>query len=100
MTSVSTERLLVLANRAGIPIFQIDQTNLAQILPQLDTFTIVKQNITNFVNAGFIAVVPQRNQQVNSWRGMGWIVADPTTGSAGVIPGTPYLILDVGVVAP
>ncbi len=81
MTSISTERLLVLANRAGIPIFQIDQTNLAQILPQLDTFPIVKQNITDFVNAGFIAVVPQRNQQVNDWRGMGWIVADLNTGS-------------------
>ncbi len=42
----------MLANRAGIPIFQIDQTNLAQILPQLDTFAIVKQNITDFNNRG------------------------------------------------
>lgn len=53
------------------------------MLPQLDTFDIVKQNIIDFVNAGFIAVVPQRNQQVNDWLGMGWIVADPATGSAG-----------------
>ncbi len=36
--AVSTERLLTLANRSAIPIFTIDATNIATILPQLDTF--------------------------------------------------------------
>lgn len=34
-------------------------------------------------DAGFIAVAPQRNPRSNDWLGMGWIVAHPTTGSAG-----------------
>jgi len=83
LPSVSTIKLLVLANRQGIPVFTVDRSNLAQILPQLDTFPIVKENISDFVNSGFIAVVPQRNQRFFNWLGTGWIVFDPNTGSAG-----------------
>jgi hypothetical protein len=83
--SVSTERLLTLANSQGVRIFTIDGTNIAQILPQLDTFAIVKENIVESINAGLVAVVPQRNLQFNDWLGMGWIVLDPATGSAGFL---------------
>lgn len=61
--AVSTERLLMLANRGGIPIFTISTSNLNQVLPRLETFPIVKQNIIESVNAGFTAIVPQRNQR-------------------------------------
>lgn len=81
--SVSTIRILSLANSRGVPIFTIDRANVDTILPQLDTFDIVKQNIRQFVDAGFMAIVPQRNVRFNSWLGMGWIVVDVSTGSAG-----------------
>lgn len=83
--AVSTERLLKLASRASIPIFTIDASNIARILPRLDTFDVVRQNIIDSINAGMIAIVPQRNQQFHDWLGMGWIVMDPATGSAGYL---------------
>ncbi len=83
--SVSTERLLALANSQSVRIFTIDGTNIDRILPQLDTFAIVKQNISESVNAGLVAVVPQRNLRFNDWLGMGWIVVNPNTGSAGYL---------------
>lgn len=43
--SVSTEKILALANRWNIPIYTIDETNINYVLPQLDTFDIVKQSI-------------------------------------------------------
>jgi hypothetical protein len=83
--AVSTERLLTLANSLGVRIFTIDRTNMHDILPQLDTFAVVKQNIAQSVDVGLVAVVPQRNVRFNEWLGMGWIVMDPNTGSAGYL---------------
>ena len=83
--SVSTEKILTLANRWNIPIYTIDDTNIDQILLQLDTFDIVKQNIVDAINMGWTAVVPQTNIQLNQWYGAGWIIMDPDTGSAGYL---------------
>ncbi len=83
--SVSTEKILALSSRLGIPIFVIDQSNLSQILPQLNTFSVVKQNIIEAVSNGWVAVVPQRNIRINSWSGAGWIIVDRQTGSAGYL---------------
>ncbi len=69
-----------LASCAGIPTFQVDRTNLARILRHLETFDIVKETITEFVNAGFIGALPQRNQRLNDRRA--WLVDDPRTGPA------------------
>jgi len=76
---------LTLANRWSIPIYTIDETNIDEILPQLDTFDIVKQNIVDAINMGWTAVVPQTNIQLNQWYGAGWIIMDPDTGSAGYL---------------
>lgn len=82
--SVSTEKILTLANRQGIPIYTIDRSNIDQILPNLDISPSVIQNIYEMVvYNGWTAVVPQRNVQLNQWYGQGWIVMDPQTGSAG-----------------
>jgi hypothetical protein len=83
--SVSTEKILTLANRWNIPIYTIDETNIDEILPQLDTFDIVKQNIVDAINIGWTAIVPQSNIQLNQWYGAGWIIMDPDTGSAGYL---------------
>jgi transglutaminase superfamily protein len=83
--AVSTERFLQLANLRGVPIFAINTQNVDRIIPRLSTFPVVTQNIIDSVNAGLIAIVPQRNQQYHNWSGMGWIVLDPATGSAGYL---------------
>lgn len=84
MESVSTEKILTLANRQGIPIYQIDRNNINMILPLLSLSESVKQSISNMViNYGWTAVVPQRNIQLNRWYGAGWVVLDPDTGGAG-----------------
>ena len=83
--AVSTERLLQVANSRGVPIFAIDQTNLTEILPQLETFDIVKQRIVQEVNAGRVAIIPKTNLQFFDYFGIGFIVADLRTGAAGYL---------------
>ena len=83
--AVSTEKILALANRQGIPIYTIDSTNVDTALPKLNTFPVVINNIKNAVEKGWIAICPQRNITVNSWTGQGWIIMDPSSGSAGYL---------------
>jgi len=83
--SVSTEKILALANRQGIPIYTIDSTNVDTVLPKLNTFSIVKDNIREAVENGRTALCPQRNITLNSWNGQGWIIVDPASGAAGYL---------------
>jgi hypothetical protein len=39
--------------------------------------------IDDAINQGRTVVVPQSNIQLNQWQGVGWIVLNPATGSAG-----------------
>ncbi len=84
--SVSTEKILGLANRQGIPIYTINQDNISVILPLISAPANVKQNISDsVVNSGWIAVIPQRGLQVNQWFGYGWQIIDPNSGAAGYL---------------
>lgn len=83
--SISTIKILTLASQNNIPIYYIDSSNINQILPQINTFSIVKENIIESVNMGWVAIVPQQNIQLNNWYGAGWIIMEPTTGSAGYL---------------
>lgn len=47
--SVSTEKLLYLANQQGIPIYTINRDNLNQTLPLISAPASVKQNISDSV---------------------------------------------------
>ncbi|MCL4501751.1 MAG: hypothetical protein M1438_07825 [Deltaproteobacteria bacterium] len=81
--SVSTEKILYMANQRGIPIYTLNKDNINQILPSLPLANIVKQNISDAVlNSGWIAVVPRTGLQVNQWFGYGWQIIDPNTGAA------------------
>ena len=82
--SVSTEKLLALANQQGIAIYTINRDNINQTLPLISAPANVKQSISDsVVNSGWIAVIPQRGLQVNNWFGYGWQVLDPNSGAAG-----------------
>ena len=97
--AVSTEKILALANRQGIPIYTINRSNIDQILPILNTSSVVKQNIYDaVVYDNWTAVVPQRDVQVNQWYGQGWIIMDPQSGSAGYLLAG-GLISDGGIAA-
>jgi hypothetical protein len=83
--SVSAVKLLAEANLRGIPIYQIDANNLAQVMPLLDLPSAVRSDVVNSVNAGKVVTVPQHAFQYLGWSGVGYLVLDPATGAGGYL---------------
>lgn len=83
--AVSAVKLLGEANRQGIPIYQIDSTNISQVLPLLNLPSAVRSDVVNSVNAGKIVTVPQHAFQFLNWSGLGYLVLDPVTGAGGYL---------------
>lgn len=67
--SISTIRGLQLANANGIPVYQIDQTNAAALLPTLNVFPDVLQNVQNEINAGHTVTILRDTIVMNQWVG-------------------------------
>lgn len=84
---ISAVKALKIANDQGIPIYTIDQSNVATVLPllQLDSETIA--DIKNAVNVGKVVTVSKTNINFNGWNGCGYIVMDPNTGAAAYMIG-------------
>ena len=80
--AVSTVKVLMKANEAGIPIFTVSSKNIDQVLPQLQVSEYVKTDIQNAVNKGHIVTIPKSNITINDWNGIGYVVLDPATGAA------------------
>lgn len=83
--SVSAIRLLAEANDQGIPVYQIDQTNIAQVLPKLTLSPAVLSDIQNGIAAGKVVWTPQRNIRYQDWQGIGYLMLDPNTGAGGYL---------------
>ena len=79
--AVSSVKLLKLASIQDIPIYNITQSNLSQILPNLIHSSQVTEEIQDAVNAGMIVTVPERDVGLGSWNGTGYIILDPRDGS-------------------
>ncbi|MDZ7262515.1 MAG: peptidoglycan DD-metalloendopeptidase family protein, partial [candidate division KSB1 bacterium] len=79
--AVSTIKALQIASVQGIPLHQIDASNIAMKLPLLQLSSDVKADIQHAVNAGKVVMVSERNIQLNNWSGVGFIVLDPVTGA-------------------
>lgn len=79
--AVSTIKALEVANIQGIPVHQIDASNVAMKLPILQLSSEVKTDVQNAVQAGKVVTVSERNIQLNEWNGVGYIVLDPSTGA-------------------
>jgi len=79
--AVSAVKALAIANSQGIPIYQINQANIASILPnlQLDGDTI--SDIQNAVNAGKEVTVSQREIDFKGRMVAGYLIIDPQTGA-------------------
>ncbi len=82
--SISTIRGLQVANANGIPVYRIDQSNAATLLPTLNVFPDVLQNVQNEVNAGHSVTIPRDTIVMNQWTGSVWIDELPD-GSAGYL---------------
>lgn len=78
---VSTVKALKIANDQAIPIYTVNQANIATVLPQLQVDQQVKDDIQNAVNAGKVATVSKTNINFNGWTGCGYIITNPETGA-------------------
>ncbi|HYG59522.1 MAG TPA: transglutaminase domain-containing protein, partial [Symbiobacteriaceae bacterium] len=81
--SVSAMKFLYEAANDEIPIYTITAENIAEILPLLQVSSAIKSSIQNAVAAGREVIIPQQASQMFEWRGVGYIVFDKETGSAG-----------------
>jgi hypothetical protein len=79
--SVSTMKILELANNRDIRIYTITAENIGNAVPALQLPDSVKNEIKDDVTAGQIVVVPEKEIQIKSWNGTGGAPIDPETGS-------------------
>jgi len=77
---VSAVKALQLASEQGIPLHNIDKTNINTILPTLKISQEIKTNIQNAVNQGKKVKVSEREISYKGWTGTGYIILDPETG--------------------
>ena len=78
---ISAVKALQMANDQMIPIYTIDQSNIAAILPQLQINSEATTDIRNAVNAGKIVTASKNNITLNGWSGCGYLIIDPSTGA-------------------
>lgn len=83
--AISAVKILELASDQGIPIYDIDSSNIGTILPLLNVSSSVKNYITDAVNNGRVVTIARDEIVVGQWQGTGFIVMDPVTGAAGYI---------------
>ncbi len=81
-TGTSAIKALSVANSQGIPIYSIDASNIADVLPVLQVSNDVKADIINGVNAGKVVTISKTNVTVDTWTGVGYIISDPDSGAA------------------
>ena len=79
--SISAVQLIADAVTAGIPVYHVTAANAATVLPLLSLDGPVMADIRNGVAAGKSVLVPQRNLDRGTWRGVGYIVQDEETGA-------------------
>jgi hypothetical protein len=78
---VSAAKALAIAAAQGQRIYTINAQNMDLVLPELAIAADVKSEIFNSVLAGQVAVVSQGPITIPGWRGVGYIINDPTTGA-------------------
>ncbi len=81
-TWASTTTLIKTANAQGIPLFEVNQANISAALPRLNLPADIERDIADAVNAGMRVMTPQQEVSQVRYQGVGYVVEDPTTGSA------------------
>jgi len=85
INSISAVKAIQIAKEQGLTVYDIDKTNINQIVPILGVSEQVKQDIVNSVNVGKVVKIPEQEITYYDWRGVGYIVMDPETGAAGYL---------------
>jgi RHS repeat-associated protein len=85
---ISTIKSLQLANQRGIPVFTIDSSNAATLIPQLTIDPSTVASIESEIASGATVTVPRDPTPLNKWNGVGYITR--TTTSSGFSEG--YII--------
>jgi hypothetical protein len=80
---MSAVKALIIANNNGIPVYEIHRNNINEIVPLLQVPHEVKLDIINNINAGNTVAIPKTGIDYMGWNGVGYIINDPATGSAG-----------------
>jgi len=75
----SAVRGLELAAAQGQSIYQIDQSNIDQVMPQLNLDFAVEEEIVDSVRAGLMVITHTDNVSVQGFNGAGYLVLDPDT---------------------
>jgi len=81
--SISTAKVIQLANTSAIPLIAIDKTSIDTLLSTLPFDDAVKADISNAVNQGLTVTIPQAEIAYQDWTGIGYIKEDPATGESG-----------------
>ncbi len=81
--SVSTAKLMTVANNSQAPIITIDTTNIDSLLPTLPFDQNIKDDITNAVNQKLFIRIPQSEITYQDWIGIGYIKENLVTGESG-----------------
>lgn len=100
MNAISAVKALQIANDQGIPVYTINQSNINNVLPQLQLDSGTISDIQNAVNAGKEVTASKTNITFNGWTGCGYIIIDPVTGDgAYMISGGMNGAIAIGVIA-
>ena len=76
----STIKLLQKASTQGQRIYQINQSNLNQVLPNLNLDQTTEDEIEDAARVGYEVIVHTDPITVPGWTGAGYIILDPVTG--------------------
>lgn len=86
--AVSTIKILELASDMGIPIYEIDISNVDAILPLLTVSSSVKAAVESaVVDDGHTVTIARDNITYFDWTGTGYIDMKPTCGAGYIISG-------------
>jgi hypothetical protein len=89
VTSVSATYILAWAQNHSIPVYTINQSNYAELVPKLRVDQWLRDRVTRAAQSGRVVIIPDRYLRIEKWYGTGWTELDPTTGAGG------YLIVGV-----
>jgi len=83
VAAVSADRLVALANEAGLEVVHLDAQNVDAELPRLAHPEEVKALIEDWVHQGLTVSAPIDEITYRDWRGFAWIAQDEVSGAAG-----------------
>ena len=87
LKGISAVHLLSAAMAQEIPVYQITSANSAAVLPLLQLNPAVESDIAAAVSQGKTVIAPERNVDLGSWVGVGYIIQEETGAGAYLISG-------------